>query len=239
MSRLTWDERPYEFGLERGVFYPKNSPGEAWHGLVNIQENPEGGESSFVYLDGVQTSYRRRPTSLNGLIVAHSYSPSFYEDVLTQRWAKPFGFSFRTESLPGYKIHLIYNVLVSPQVRLYKHNNVEMMRFEFTTLPLAVPGAVNSAHLIIDTSVAYSTAVEQLEDILYGTDTLSPRLPLPEEVFEIIEVNSILRVYDNGDGTFTVDGPDSAIEMLDSTTFQITWPSAIYLDADSYKISSL
>ncbi len=239
MAGLTWDEKPHEFGLERGVFYAQSGQVEIWPGLINVQENPDGGETSFVYLDGIQTFYQKRQDSLSGIIVAHSYPTLFYDDVLTQRRTKPFGFSFRTENTPDYKIHLIYNVLVSPQVRLYKLNNVEMMRFEFTTLPLAVPGAANSAHLIIDTSVAYSWAVAQLEDVLYGTDTTPPRLPLPEEVFEIIEVNSILRVYDNGDGTFTVDGPDEAIEMLDSTTFQITWPSAIYLDADSYQISSL
>jgi hypothetical protein len=81
--------------------------------------------------------------------------------------------------------------------------------------------------------------MEALEDVLYGTDDESPRLPSPEEVFEIFEENAILRIIDNGDGTWTAIGPDSAIEMLDSETFEITWPSAVYIDADTYTISSL
>jgi hypothetical protein len=65
------------------------------------------------------------------------------------------------------------------------------------------------------------------------------RLPTPEELLGIFERTALLQVVDNGDGTFTVTGPDEAIQMLDPTTFQIAWPSAVYLDAESYSLSSL
>jgi hypothetical protein len=65
------------------------------------------------------------------------------------------------------------------------------------------------------------------------------RLPDPQEIFDIFEANSILRVVDNGDGTFTVTGPDDAITMLDDTTFEIDWPSVVVIDSNTYEISSL
>jgi len=78
-----------------------------------------------------------------------------------------------------------------------------------------------------------------LEDVLYGNASEPPRLPTPQEVWEIVEQASLLLVVDHGDGTFSVIGPDSAITMLDATTFQIDWPSVIILNPDEYQISSL
>jgi hypothetical protein len=82
-------------------------------------------------------------------------------------------------------------------------------------------------------------ALADLEALIYGDDDNDPVLPSPTEVLEIFESHTTLRITDNGDGSWTATGPDSAIVMLDATTFQITWPSAIFIDATSYKISSL
>jgi hypothetical protein len=137
----------------------------------------------------------------------------------------------------------VYNVVVSPSVYIYQQTDSESYSWDFTSLPVEIPlswyGAVRTAHLIIDADVAYIETLAALEDVLYGTDEEDPRLPFPEEVFQIFEDHSILIVTDNGDGTFTVTGPDSAIIMLDPDTFQITWPSAVYIDADTYTIHSL
>jgi hypothetical protein len=59
------------------------------------------------------------------------------------------------------------------------------------------------------------------------------------KVLEMFESGAILRIVDHGDGTWTATGPDEAIKMLSSTMFEITWPSAIYIDTETYKISSL
>lgn len=87
--------------------------------------------------------------------------------------------------------------------------------------------------------MAYPATVQAFEDVLYGTDSYSSRLPGPDEVLEIFEEHSILRVIDDGDGTYTVIGPDEAITMLDSTTYEINWPSAVWIDSDYYTLSSL
>jgi len=92
---------------------------------------------------------------------------------------------------------------------------------------------------VVSADTAYSSAVSDLEDVLYGTATSDPHLPTPDEVLAIFEANSILQIIDNGDGTWTAIGPDDAITMLDANTFQIDWPSAVYIDANFYTIHSL
>lgn len=238
ITKLSWDNRNYESGLDRGVFYPKDGPGEAWNGLTSVNESPSSNEQTR-YIDGVKTHYHHRSEDFSGTIETFSYPKSFYENVLTQNRCESFGLSYRVDSDGGYKIHLVYNVVVSPTSFDYRQSDTDSFSWVFTTRPLPIPGVRLSAHLIIDTSKAYSWTVAVLEDILYGSETEAARLPLPEEVLDIFEANSILQVIDHGDGTFTVNGPNSAIQMLDTTTFQITWPSAVYIDAVSYTISSL
>lgn len=237
---MEWDPtRDYESGLDRGVFYLSDRPGEPWNGLVSVKENPSGADEQTRYIDGVKTHFRRRVGEFSGSIEAFTYPESFYEDVLSQRRPKNFGLSYRISSLKGSKIHLVYNVLISPVGISYKQMETETFQWDFTTLPIPVPGARRSSHLVIDTTKAYPSTVTNLENILYGSDVETSRLPLPEEVLNIFELNSIVRVIDNGDGTFSVTGPDDVIQMLDSTTFQIDWPSVVYIDEATYTISSL
>lgn len=240
ITRLTWDKfHSYETGIDRGVFYPSNGPGEAWNGLTIVKESPTNSDEQLRYVDGVKTLRRRRYGAFSGTIEALTYPESFYENVLTQRRPDYFGFSYRVKTDEIYKIHLVYNVLVSPSSYNYQQTETEPFSWDFTTRAINIPGAKLSAHLVIDGSKAYSWAVAALEDILYGTDSKTARLPSPEEVVDLFEVNSIVLVIDNGDGTFTVTGPDSIVKMLDTTTFEINWPSAVYIDEVSYTITSL
>lgn len=50
-----------------------------------------------------------------------------------------------------------------------------------------VPGFKPTARLIITSTKADPAKLKALEDILYGTDTEEPRLPLPEEVIELLK----------------------------------------------------
>lgn len=235
MSRLVWDERDYEAGLERGVIYPLTGVGEAWNGLVSVQDSLSDSDEETRYIDGVKTRRRRRVGEFSGTIEAFTYPDSFFEDVLTQRRQKGFGLSYRV----GDKIHLVYNILVGPTTLNSQQLDTEPFSWDFTSLPVSVPGVRMSAHLVVDASKAYSWTIASLEDILYGSESTTPRLPLPEEVLNIFDINSILKVTNNGDGSFTVEGPDDVIQMLDPTTFQITWPSAVYINGESYTLSSL
>ena len=239
MTKLNWNDRPYTLGVDRGVLYPKIGAGEAWNGLVSVEETPTGSDHKPVYVDGRLVNQRRTREYFSGSIGAFTYPRSFQEDVLTQRRPKSFGMSYRSGTGKNTKIHLVYNVLVLPSSFNYEFDETQPFRWGFTTLPIPISGSLIGAHLVIDVGEAYPETVSDLEDVLYGTDETLPRLPLPTEVLQIFEDNSILVVVDNGDGTFTVTGPDSAITMLDATTFQIDWTSVVLIDADTYEISSL
>jgi hypothetical protein len=241
VTRLVWDSRPhnYQAGLDRGVFYSKNAPGEVWNGLIGINEDSTDIEEHSRHIDGVKIYRYQRTGHLSGQIEAVTYPESLHNDVFGRRITSTFGMSYRVMTATGYKLHLVYNVLLKPSSYVHKQAEVQTFNWDFSTTPVAVPQAKPTSHLVIDTSIAYSWTVEVLENILYGTDTESARLPLPEEIFEVFEENAILQIIDNGDGTWTAIGPDSVITMLDSDTFQIAWPSAVYIDADTYTISSL
>jgi hypothetical protein len=221
-------------GLHQGVFYPPTGPGEPWNGLISVGEEDES-EISTTYIDGVKNYQRRRRGYFSGNIQAYTYPDNFYSDILIRRKTPSFGLSYRTND----KIHLVYNVLLAPEQQSHTQKSTDSFSWSFSTLPIDMPDNTLGSHIIIDTNIAYSSTIEDLENVLYGTEAENARLPTPFEIFDIFEENSILRVIDHGDGTFTVEGPDSAIQMLDSTTFEITWPSAVYIDAVSYTIHSL
>lgn len=238
MRHLVWDRANYELGIENGVLYPKNSPGVVWNGLVSVDEN-EDGDVTTRYQDGVKIQHRRKPGDFSGTISAFTY-PDELEPFLARNQRKEtFGLSYTTKTEEAYRIHLVYNVLVNSAGYIYQSQEVDAFTWNFTTKPEAVPGQKPSAHIIIEALHAYPWVMEAIEDLLYGSDAVMPSLPSPTDIFQLFEDNSILRVTDHGDGTFTVDGPDEAIMMLDPTTFEITWPSAIYLDSETYKIYSL
>jgi len=239
ITRLAWDEtRQYELGVDRGVFYPKNSPGVVWNGLIAIQEN-QSDSNNTVYIDGTKIVRSRNSGYFSGSVQAYHYPESFYDNQMIPSRRQSFGMSYRVLDQNKYKIHIVYNMIVPPPDFNNKQSSGESFTWNFTTLPIKIQGAKASSHIIIDASTAYDNVIQQVEDLLYGSDSNDAYLPTPDEIFAIFEASSILVVVDNGDGTFTVTGPDDAIQMIDSVTFQIQWPSVVYADAVSYRISSL
>jgi len=241
MTRLSWDDqdRQYESGVDRGVFYPPTGPGEVWNGLISVTETPTELSSQTRYQDGVKVQNRRNSDSFSATIEAFTYPESFYTSILTNLHRSAFGFSYRVKTADTYKIHVVYNATANPTSKNYEQSELTPYSWFVTTKPTAVTDAMPSAHLVVDGTQAHAWAVSAFEDILYGNDVAAARLPSPVEAIDIFEEQSILRVISYPDGTFTVTGPDEAITMLDPTTFEITWPTAIYIDAESYKISSL
>lgn len=244
MTRLSWDtpgERLYEAGVDRGVLYPSGKPSVPWNGLLAVRERPGNQASNVRYFNGFKYHNRAVSDSFQGTIEALTYPDDFNGEL--------FGLCYRTLagndlSSDGYKLHLVYNATAEPsEERSYSSigEKVEPVKFEwdFTTSPVVFPGTRPFAHLVVDATRAHSWVVEELETVLYGGPFTNPRLPLPAEVLEIFESGALLRVTDNGDGTWTATGPDEAIQMLDADTFEITWPSAVFIDEDTYTISSL
>lgn len=262
MSRLEWGTpslRLYETGVEQGVLYVAGRPGVPWNGLISVDENPSGAEERAYYIDGVKYLNLLTDEEFVASITAFTYPDEFSECdgsysvfpglIATRQYRKPFGLTYKVkvgndvDGLEhGYKIHLVYNALAKPAGRsnhtIDESTNPATFTWDITTTPTAVSGYKHTAHFIIDSRQAYPQALSTLEDALYGSDANAPYLPTLAQLLDMFAANSNFTLVDHGDGTWTADGPDEYIEMTDSTTFAITWPEAVYLDAETYTIST-
>jgi hypothetical protein len=243
--RITWDtpeKRFFSSGLSQGVLYPGISPGVSWNGLISVAETGDQDQEAN-YLDGRKYNRRSAAQGFSGTISAYTY-PDELEPFISAIYGdqaphvrRLFGFSYRTNR----EIHLVYNVLLARNVKRYsssgKQTDPVLLEWNFTTLPVKIPGGKVSSHLVI--MVSDSPAITDLEALIYGDDENDPLLPPAEDILEIFESRTILRVTDNGDGTWTATGPDEAITIIDADTFQIDWPSVIFTGDMTYMISSL
>lgn len=243
--RISWDSSSpvYSAGISKGVFYPQNSPGVAWNGLISVLEKGDPTEDS-IYQDGQKFRNRVLPGNFAGTITAFTYPDEFepyngQSGNVFEQTRSMFGFSYQTNR----ELHLVYNARISPSNDQYVSVALSAtpMAFQwtFTTLPIDIPVSRPSAHFIILLDYANTSALSDLQAIIYGDDSNEPSLPDPTIVLSIFESHTTVRITDNGDGTWTAIGPDSAVLMLDANTFQINWPSAVFIDANTYTIRSL
>lgn len=212
MTAISWDqtgERRFETGLDRGVLYPDSVSGVAWNGLVAVTDSSSGGEPSPYYADGVKYANVPDSEDFSGTIEAYTYPQEFelfdgYEEVydgifLGQQPRNSFGMSYRTKlgndvegADLGYKLHLVYNVLVSPAERNHgtQSDDPEAMTFswDFTTTPIDFGlGTKPMAHIVFDSTKMNTLILETFEEILYGTPTKNPRPITPYDIISTYE----------------------------------------------------
>lgn len=238
MTKLEWAPDNYEYGVDRGVSYPLSGPGLAWNGLISVDESSDSDEKT-LYLDGARIGQRRRLGEFSASISTFTYPPGLEPASITNSNNRLLGLSYRVMSENSYKIHIVYNVRFSPVGAGYAYDELVNFNLDATTRSVTGPEGLTVTHLIVDSGIAYNSTLDALETILYGSDLSDPRLPSPLEVYELFEENAILRVVDHGDGRWTATGPDEAITVNPDGTFEISWPSAIFINATTYKISSL
>lgn len=261
MPRIVWGapgKRVYEAGVDRGVLYVGALPGVPWNGLTSVNVESSGGDPQAYYIDGVKYLNVPAAEEFEATISAFTYPNEFglcdgTAQVrsglsVTQQRRRSFGFSYRTgvgnELTPelGYKIHIVYNALAAPTSRNHKSlgesADPEDFSWSITTRPPAITGYNRTSHIVIDSRDTDPVTLAAIEDILYGTNINTARLPSFDELVTIFDTITTIIVTDNGDGTFTVVGPDSAVQMLDEEMFQITGSAAVFIDADTYNISS-
>lgn len=259
MTAIVWDlvdDRLYQVGIDRCVLYPQSGPGVPWHGIVSVKEAPEVTERGAKFQDGIRQNPGRGTENFAGTIEAFTYPDEFvpYDGVsrttkgsqFVGQKRQPFNFAYRINSGEShYKIHLVYNALAQPtstnNSSLSSGTDLSYFSWNFTTTPVKVDNRFG-AHLIIDSRTAYPWVWPMLEDILYGTLSTEPHMPTPTELLALFDISAILIITDHGDGTWSATerpGYEGIIQMLDSTSFEITWPSATIIDADTYTIRSL
>jgi hypothetical protein len=260
LTRMIWDAvgtRFYENGIDRGVLYIGTQPGVPWNGLTSITDDSISGTSKSYYVDGEKYLNEISREEFQATLTAFTYPDQFEVCngnsavrpgiLVTKQEHVPFGLSYRTMTGNDtdsiyYRIHILYNLLASPAGRTYKtfSDNVEVDDFSWTltSVPPVVDGYRRSSHIIIDTRNMESPLVSGIEDILYGTNGTNGRLPSFTELIDLIDTNNALIVVDNGDGTYTLTAPLADMPMLDGSIFQLTWPTAVFIDTDRYTISS-
>lgn len=261
MTTLVWDqpgERFYENGVSRGVFYGSDSKGIAWNGLTSVEESNDDSVEP-LYFDGYKYAELVTLGDFTGKLKAYTYPDIFvlYEGMdvrkggfyLGNQPKSRFGLSYRTEMnndsevQTGYKIHLLYNLIAIPSEKIYQTMSLDTSPTDFEWDISAIPEHVDkfrpTAHVVIDSRKIDPFLLSDLEDLIYGTEEKDPVLPDLNGLVSFVQKWGRLIITDNGDGTWTADSPlEGVITMLDSTTFEIVSDTAVFLDADTYEISS-
>lgn len=259
MARLTWGDvasRFYEIGVDRGVLYPPSGPGVAWNGLVSVEEAPDSSETKQYFQDGIMyiqvpslEEYRATITSMQRpkeFAACDGVATGLNGLTFTQQRRQPFGFSYRTfvgntasGDFLAYRLHLVYNAIAGPSQRSYVSMGGSADNAAYSWPVTACPPAMDAyrptPHIVIESLDTPAELMTAIEDILYGTAEVAPRLPTPQEIFDL---GFGITVTDNGDGTFTISGPDEFVYLTDPDEWEVISPNAIFLDADTYTISS-
>lgn len=214
MSKLVWDqtgERLYETGVKMGVLYLPTAgvynKGVAWNGLTAVTESPSGAEATPMYADDIKYLNLLSNEEFGATIEAYTYPDEFAECdgsaalaegvYIGQQPRKTFGLCYRTvlgndteNNDYGYKLHLIYGALAAPSEKAYAtiNDSPEAITFswEVTTTPVNVTGHKPTASIVIDSTKVDKAKLTALEEVLYGSETVEARLPLPDEIAEMM-----------------------------------------------------
>lgn len=218
MSKIVWDksgERFYETGVRNGVLYVQENgtypKGVAWNGLTAVTESPSGAEPSPLYADDIKYLNLLSTEEFAATVEAYTYPIEFEECDgsasiavgvnIGQQKRKPFGMSYKTvlgndekNNSYGYKLHIIYGALAAPSEKAYAsiNDSPEAITFswELSTTPVSVTGFDPTASITIDSTKANPEKLAALEKILYGDTDTEPRLPLPDEIAQLMTVGA-------------------------------------------------
>lgn len=203
-------ERTYETGTAKGVLFVQEptgeyAPGVAWNGLISVKQNNDGSEETPLYADNIKYLSLMSAENHKGSIDAFTYpeefevcdgsvsvNPGVY---VGQQTRVPFGMVYSTivgndtqGNAYGEKMHFFYNAKVSPSERAYETVNEDpeaiTFSWEYTTTPadLSDIGLDASAGLTVSKTEVGEDKFKELQDLVYGTETLESSLPTIQEI---------------------------------------------------------
>lgn len=212
--RLTWDDigvRLFKAGLDHGVLYPYSNgsyaTGVAWNGLTAVDDNSTGHEKTPLYTNDRKMNVLFSPSEIGGTIKCYTYPDEFdscigNEELLSGfyskgSWQIPFGLVYRTGigndvfgTNYAYEIHIIYNSFVTEAkesaATIGSDLKVNELSFSFESMAEDFSYGDPVSHLVLSSRIIDSEKLSKIEDILYGSETSSPRLPLPDELYEFL-----------------------------------------------------
>lgn len=213
---LVWDQtgqKFYETGVKNVALYVQDDKGAypvgvAWNGVTAINESPSGAEATPLYADDIKYLELRSAEEFGASVEAYTYPDEFAQCdgsgeiatgvVIGQQNRKAFGLAYKTtlgndvkENDFGYKLHIIYGAKAAPSEKAYAtiNDSPEAITFswELTTTPVAVEGFKPTATITIDSTKVDPTKLADLEKILFGDAETEPRLPLPNEIAQLMK----------------------------------------------------
>lgn len=215
-KRLVWDavgERLFETGVKQCVLYPIDkvsgnyNKGVAWNGITSVSESPSGAEATDLYADDAKYLSLLSAETFGCTVEAYTYPEEFEACdgtaqltpgvTIGQQARSVFGLCYRTTvgndvdgNDHGYKLHMIYGCKATPSEKSYSsiNDSPEAITFSWTvnTTPVSVEGFKPTASLVIDSTKLDKAKLSKLEDVLYGSESADPRLPLPNEIVAIL-----------------------------------------------------
>lgn len=215
MAKIVWDEsgkRTYETGVRNGVLYLQDAQGAytkgvAWNGLTAVTESPSGAEPTALYADDIKYLELFSAEEFGATIEAYTYPAEFEKCdgsaslgagvTIGQQDRATFGLCYRTVlgndvkgSEFGYKLHLIYGAKAKPSEKGYQtiNDSPEAITFswEVSTTPVNVAGFKPTACVTIDSTKIAPDKLTQIETLLYGDTSAEAKLPLPDEIAQIV-----------------------------------------------------
>lgn len=185
----------------------------AWNGITSVTDSPSGADETALWADNIKYASIRAAEEY-GITIEAYQSPAEFDacdgtavpDGLTgvfvrQQKRQSFGFVYRTnvmndtgiDSDDGYKLHLCYGLTASPSEQTHDTINdspdASSLSWECTSNPVDVTGYKPTSSIVIDTTKLgdHATHFEDLEEILFGSETHDGFLPLPDDVIDILK----------------------------------------------------
>lgn len=215
MSKIVWDatgNRKFHTGVDHVVLYPQENSaypnGVAWNGFTSISESPEGAEAKDIWADNMKYAVLRSVETLKGTLKAYMY-PDEWEEcdgsaelvpgvMIRQQTRKAFGLCYRTmkgsdtdTNATSYILHLVYGATASPseQEHATVNDSPDAMEFswEFTTVPVNVTGHKSTSTVEIDSETCPADKLAAIEKVLFGDESTEARLPLPDEIYNLLK----------------------------------------------------
>ena len=218
--KTVWDQtgaRKYETGVDQAVLFVMDDAGvygkgEAWNGLISVNEKPSGGEATAKYANNKKYLNLVAAEQFGCTIEAFTY-PDGWEQcdgiaelangiTIGQQRRHTFALCYRTlvgndvegDSF-GAKYHFMWGGLAKPSEKPHTTVNespeAATMSWEVTTTAIDVEGFKPTASLTVDTTTLTEAQLAKLPDLLdlvYGTDGTpgtDAKMPTPAEIVAV------------------------------------------------------
>lgn len=186
--------------------------GTVWNGLTSVTDSPSGADETALWADNIKYASLRAAEEY-GITIEAYQSPEEFDKCdgtavpdgvtglyIRQQARQPFGFVYRTnigndtqgDSDDGYKLHLCYGLTASPSEQTHDTINdspdASTLSWECTSTPVTVTGYKPTSSIVVNSlKVGGSGHLQDLLDVLFGTDSNDPFLPMPDDVITILK----------------------------------------------------